>query len=104
MVQRRARGRPGEAEAAAAGWDSVLEDGRTTDKTAISKAKLSSFPSAEASNMECVFCSFPTFIVQYIKDNFAGDVSTLAAGGYDEWLSHPLAAVAGIVLADQFTR
>lgn len=42
--------------------------------------------------------------LQYIKDHFAGDIAALASGGYDSWLKHPLSAVAGIVLADQFTR
>lgn len=42
--------------------------------------------------------------LQYIKDHFAADVSKLAAGEYNDWLQQPLAALAGIVLADQFTR
>jgi hypothetical protein len=42
--------------------------------------------------------------LQNIKDHFAADVSKLAAGEYEDWLQQPLAALAGIVLADQFTR
>lgn len=41
---------------------------------------------------------------QHIKDNFGEDISNLAAGSYDDWMHQPLAALAGIVLADQFTR
>jgi uncharacterized protein (DUF924 family) len=41
---------------------------------------------------------------QYIKDHFTGDVEALAAGQYDTWLQQPHSALAGIVLADQFTR
>eukprot|EP00775_Hariotina_reticulata_P008910 gene8908-9087_t len=41
---------------------------------------------------------------QYIKDHFTRDVEALAAGQYDNWLQQPCSALAGIVLADQFTR
>lgn len=43
-------------------------------------------------------------VLQYITEHFAADISTLVAGGYDDWMQQPMAAVAGIVLADQFTR
>jgi uncharacterized protein (DUF924 family) len=43
-------------------------------------------------------------VLQYITEQFAADIKTLAAGGYDDWMQQPMAAVAGIVLADQFTR
>lgn len=43
-------------------------------------------------------------LVQHIKDHFADDIKELASGAYDGWLQQPLSAVAGIILADQFTR
>eukprot|EP00882_Tetradesmus_deserticola_P034939 GHRQ01040291.1.p1 GENE.GHRQ01040291.1~~GHRQ01040291.1.p1 ORF type:complete len:127 (+),score=48.70 GHRQ01040291.1:210-590(+) len=41
---------------------------------------------------------------QYIKQHFSADVEAMRAGSYDSWQQQPLSAVAGIVLADQFTR
>jgi uncharacterized protein (DUF924 family) len=43
-------------------------------------------------------------LAQAITDAFSNDVAQLAAGAYDSWLQEPLSAVAGIILADQFTR
>lgn len=42
--------------------------------------------------------------LQYIKEHFSTDVEAMRAGRYDSWQQQPLSAVAGIVLADQFTR
>lgn len=50
------------------------------------------------------FPTLPCHVAQHIKEHFADDVSKLAEGGYDDWLQQPLSALAGIVLADQFTR
>jgi uncharacterized protein (DUF924 family) len=50
--------------------------------------------------MQCCPCA----CLQHIKDHFSNDINKLAAGSYDDWMQQPLAAVAGIVLADQFTR
>lgn len=41
---------------------------------------------------------------QYIKEHFSADVEAMQAGRYDSWQQQPLSAVAGIILADQFTR
>lgn len=41
---------------------------------------------------------------EHIKANFERDVKALAAGQYESWRQQPQAAVAGIILADQFTR
>ncbi|KAF6254051.1 hypothetical protein COO60DRAFT_1543504 [Scenedesmus sp. NREL 46B-D3] len=45
-----------------------------------------------------------TAVDQYIKEHFSTDVKAMRAGRYDSWQQQPLSAVAGIVLADQFTR
>lgn len=42
--------------------------------------------------------------MQYITEHFSDDISKLGSGGYEDWLQTPLNAVAGIILADQFTR
>jgi uncharacterized protein (DUF924 family) len=41
---------------------------------------------------------------QYVKDHFTADVEAFKAGEYDDWLQQPYSALAGIILADQFTR
>lgn len=43
-------------------------------------------------------------LLQYIKEHFSADVEAMQAGRYDSWQQQPLSAVAGIILADQFTR
>jgi hypothetical protein len=44
------------------------------------------------------------WLLQYITEHFSSDVEAMRAGSYDSWQQQPLSAVAGIILADQFTR
>eukprot|EP00878_Enallax_costatus_P045917 GHUV01055453.1.p1 GENE.GHUV01055453.1~~GHUV01055453.1.p1 ORF type:complete len:176 (+),score=32.05 GHUV01055453.1:108-635(+) len=39
-----------------------------------------------------------------VKEQFTADVEALKSGKYDNWLHEPCGALAGIILADQFTR
>lgn len=43
-------------------------------------------------------------LLQEVKQQFTSDVEALRSGKCEDWLQQPASALAGIILADQFTR
>jgi uncharacterized protein (DUF924 family) len=61
---------------------------------------------AENMELKCLtpYCTRCCCWLQYIKEHFSSDVEAMRAGSYDSWQQQSLSALAGIILADQFTR